>query len=315
MRTPDVMESSAAQSRVHSVMKRAFSQVGNPYRYGGSTPETGFDCSGFVGWVYKQFGIDLPRSSRDMMAAGQPISRSELRPGDLVFFNYGYSHVGIYTGNGRYIHSPSTGKRIQESDLNGRGRSEHFVGARRIIDNKGVTAISDQNKAEWVQASRFSAVMAMNDSAARRHTGAAAWRGRTPRSGSSRAATASARRASSRTDRASASRTSRTAKNSKAQNHKVASGDTLVHLAKRYGVTATDIASYNGLADRNRIKPGQSIKIPPKKADKKDKKGAAAKASGSKSGKKASSASAKSGKKAGAKVVPKAKAAKKGATA
>ncbi|MDR3153765.1 MAG: C40 family peptidase [Deltaproteobacteria bacterium] len=276
------IQSQAAQSRVHKIMKTAFSQVGNPYRYGGNSPETGFDCSGFVSWVYKQYGVNLPRSSRDMLGAGTPIARTELRPGDLVFFNYGYSHVGIYTGDGKYIHSPSTGKRIQESNLNGRGRTEHYVGARRVIDNKGVTAVSDVLKAEWVQASRHSAAMAMNDSAARRHTGAEAYRGRSR----SRSATAS-RRAPARTASRAASGNART--------HKVASGDTLVHLAKRYGVTATDLAAYNRIADRDRIRPGQSIKIPPKD-----------------SGKSASVSSAAKAKKAKGKAAPKKGASAKG---
>ncbi|MDR1080114.1 MAG: C40 family peptidase [Deltaproteobacteria bacterium] len=250
---PDVTRTSVTQSRVHNIMKTAFSQVGNPYRYGGNSPETGFDCSGFVGWVYKQFGVDLPRSSRDMMAAGTPISRSELRPGDLVFFNYGYSHVGIYTGDDKYIHSPSTGKRIQESDLNGRGRGDHFVGARRVIDNRGVSAISDRLKTEWVQTSRHATAAAMADSAARRHTGAAAYRGQTRRGSSSRMA-------SSRRN----VRGTRTAVAKSNKSHKVVSGDTLVAIARRNGVTATDLAAYNGISNRNRIKPGQAIKIPPK---------------------------------------------------
>jgi LysM repeat protein len=284
-----MISGSAAQSRVHSIMKTAFSQVGNPYRYGGNSPETGFDCSGFVGWVYKQFGVDLPRSSRDMMAVGTPITREELRPGDLVFFNYGYSHVGIYTGDDKYIHSPSTGKRIQESDLNGRGRGDHYVGARRVIDNKGVSAISDRLKTEWVQASRHATAVAMADSAARRHTGAAAYRG-TPRRGSR------TQMASSRSSRSRAG--SRNVAARSAKSHKVVSGDTLVDIARRNGVTATDLAAFNGIANRNRIKPGQAIKIPPKaKASAKAKGSGKAKASAKKgSGKgKAASASAKKG--------------------
>jgi LysM repeat protein len=284
------MRTKAAESRVYHIMETAFSQVGNPYRYGGNSPETGFDCSGFVSWVYKQLGIVLPRSSREMMTAGTPIARSELRPGDLVFFNYGYSHVGIYTGNGRYIHSPSTGKRIQESDLNGRGRTEHYVGARRIIDNKGVSAISENLKAEWIQASRHSTAMAMSDSAARRHTGADAYRGRAADSGGRAVTARKGRRA----------RTQTASRSGSVKKHTVASGDTLVALAKRYGVTAADLASYNGISDRNRIKPGQDIKIPSRPA----KKASSAKAkSASRGKKKASSAQAKAssrGKKASA---------------
>ncbi|MDR1041967.1 MAG: C40 family peptidase [Deltaproteobacteria bacterium] len=282
---PDVMRTDAAQSRVHSIMRTAFSQVGNPYRYGGNSPETGFDCSGFVGWVYKQYGVDLPRSSRDMMAVGTPISRAELRPGDLVFFNYGYSHVGIYTGDDKYIHSPSTGKRIQESDLNAKGRGDHFVAARRVIDNKGVTAVSERLKSEWVQASRHSTALAMSDSAARRHTGAAAYRGTRN--------TAAKKASASRT----AGGKSRTVSAKAAQSHKVASGDTLVDVAKRYGVSATDLAAYNGIADVRRIQPGQAIKIPPKTAAASTKAKASGKAKASAKGKSKGKAAAKGGAK------------------
>jgi LysM repeat protein len=282
-----MLRTQAAQSRVQGIMKRAFSQVGNPYRYGGSTPETGFDCSGFVGWVYKQFGVDLPRSSRDMMAVGTPVSRSELRPGDLVFFNYGYSHVGIYTGDDRYIHSPSTGKRIQESDLNARGRGDHFVGARRIIDNNGVTAVSERMKAEWIQASRHAQAAAMSDSAARRHTGAAAYRG--------------AARTGPRTRTAARSGGTRTAARSaraSARSHKVASGDTLVAVARRYGVSVSDLTSSTGIADGNRIRPGQAIKIPPKSASSRTAKAPSASAGAKKPRKAAATAKARAGSRA-----------------
>ncbi|MDR2443280.1 MAG: C40 family peptidase, partial [Deltaproteobacteria bacterium] len=160
------------QRQVNNILKTAFSQVGNPYRYGGSSPETGFDCSGFVGWVYQQYGVKLPRSSRDMLKVGDPVSREELRPGDLVFFNYGYSHVGIYTGDDKYIHSPRTGKRIQESDLNAKGRGDRFVGGRRIIDNLGVTNISDSLKSQWVAQSRHQTTAALNQATAIKHSGA-----------------------------------------------------------------------------------------------------------------------------------------------
>jgi len=118
-----------------SILKTAFSQVGRPYRFGGTSPQTGFDCSGFVGWVYGQSGIQLPRSSREMISQGQAVARPELVPGDLVFFGRKKSvtHVGIYTGNNRYIHSPRRGKSIQESSLDDRARGEYYFGARRLL--------------------------------------------------------------------------------------------------------------------------------------------------------------------------------------
>jgi hypothetical protein len=118
-----------------NILKTAFSQVGLPYRFGGTSPATGFDCSGFVGWVYGQSGIRLPRSSPEMSGLGQAVARQELVPGDLVFFGRKkrVTHVGIYTGNNRYIHSPSRGKNIQESRLDERARGEYYVGARRLL--------------------------------------------------------------------------------------------------------------------------------------------------------------------------------------
>jgi LysM repeat protein len=202
-----------------------------------------------VGWVYKQYGVDLPRSSRAMMGVGTPITRAELRPGDLVFFNYGYHHVGIYTGDDKYIHSPSRGKRIQESDLNGKGRGDHMVGARRIIDNRGVTAISDSLKAEWVKASRHQTQVALNDKAAKKHTGSAAY---APSSVSAKTASTGGTKSQVST---------KTYKN-----YKVTQGDTIVMIAKKYGVTGSDIVAANGLRNKHKLKIGQILKIPEKKS-------------------------------------------------
>jgi LysM repeat protein len=234
---------------VNSVLKTAFSQFGKPYRYGGNSPETGFDCSGFVSWVYKQYGINLPRSSRDMLSVGTPIEKADLRPGDLVFFNYGYSHVGIYTGDNKYIHSPSTGKRIQESDINGKGRKEHYVGARRIINNRGVTNISESLKAEWVKQSRYQTTLALNDKAATRVTGASANYNRPNKTASKGKKRNAASKRSTSTKTAS-------------KTHKVATGDTMTDLAKRYGVSTNDLVAYNKMSNGNKLKPGQTIKIP-----------------------------------------------------
>ena len=131
-----------------NILKTAFSQVGNPYRYGGASPETGFDCSGFVKWVYGQYDIRLPRSSGDMMSAGKVVDRKELKPGDLVFFGRKkrITHVGIYTGDDKYIHSPRTGKSIEESKLESRARGEYYAGARRILPSADMEVMDDELK-------------------------------------------------------------------------------------------------------------------------------------------------------------------------
>jgi cell wall-associated NlpC family hydrolase len=103
--------------------------IGVPYSWGGSSPRSGFDCSGFVRYVYNRVGINLPHSSYADFNLGQRVSRWALQPGDLVFFN-GVGHVGMYIGNGRFIHAPHSGTRVQTSTLAGYGT---FDGARRLV--------------------------------------------------------------------------------------------------------------------------------------------------------------------------------------
>lgn len=116
----------------------AVSLVGSPYRLGGTSPETGLDCSGFVGHVFRQAaGVVLPRDSRAISEVAQPLAQAELQPGDLVFFNTlnrAYSHVGIYLGDDRFVHAASsrTGS-VMVSSLSDRYWRERFDGARRVI--------------------------------------------------------------------------------------------------------------------------------------------------------------------------------------
>jgi cell wall-associated NlpC family hydrolase len=104
--------------------------IGVPYRWGGSSPSSGFDCSGFVRYVYRRFGVQLPHSSYADFGLGRRVSRGALRAGDLVFFD-GVGHVGMYVGGGRFIHAPHSGTRVQISTLAGYGRS--YDGARRLV--------------------------------------------------------------------------------------------------------------------------------------------------------------------------------------
>jgi cell wall-associated NlpC family hydrolase len=115
----------AAGMRVADYARR---QIGVPYRYGGTSPRSGFDCSGLVRYVYAHFGIRLPHSSYAQFGLGRRVSRGHLRPGDLVFFS-GVGHVGIYVGRGRFIHAPHSGTRVQVSRLSDHGS---YDGARRI---------------------------------------------------------------------------------------------------------------------------------------------------------------------------------------
>lgn len=113
--------------------------LGVPYTRGGSTAETGFDCSGFVVSVYRQsIGLLLPRKAEEQAAATQKIDKNDLQPGDLVFFNTmrrTFSHVGIYIGNGKFIHSPRAGSEVRVESMGGSYWQHRFNGARRVIGN------------------------------------------------------------------------------------------------------------------------------------------------------------------------------------
>jgi cell wall-associated NlpC family hydrolase len=127
-----------ATASADDVSMYAVSLVGSPYRLGGISPQTGLDCSGFVGHVFRQTtGILLPRDSRAISETAQPLARTELQPGDLVFFNTlnrAYSHVGIYLGDDRFVHAASsrTGG-VMVSNLGDRYWQQRFDGARRVI--------------------------------------------------------------------------------------------------------------------------------------------------------------------------------------
>ncbi|MDR3639809.1 MAG: C40 family peptidase [Humidesulfovibrio sp.] len=125
----------------NSVVSAARSLTGVRYRWGGESPQTGFDCSGFTWWAYRQVGVDLPRRSIDQFETGQPVSRRNIRPGDLVFFRLGGNpknmHVGIATDHGTFIHSPHAGGRVREESLDLPYWRERFAGARRIVRQNG----------------------------------------------------------------------------------------------------------------------------------------------------------------------------------
>lgn len=121
----------------NDVLFRAISLVGTPYRYGGNTPESGFDCSGLIGYIFHDVaGARLPRSAADIDRLEAPaVSRARLAPGDLVFFRDGgsISHIGIYVGEGRFVHAPSRGGTVRLDALDGDYWRQHYVGAKRLI--------------------------------------------------------------------------------------------------------------------------------------------------------------------------------------
>lgn len=117
---------------------KALSMLGTPYKFGGSNPDQGMDCSGFVKHVYKETAdLTLPRSARDMSSLGESVAKSDLKPGDLVFFNtrrQPNSHVGIYKGNGEFVHASSTRhKAVTVSRMDQKYWASRFNGARRVL--------------------------------------------------------------------------------------------------------------------------------------------------------------------------------------
>lgn len=114
----------------------ALTQLGIRYRFGGKSPDTGFDCSGLVGYSAQQsLGLKLPPRADDMAKLGNNVSRSQLQVGDLVFFNTmgrTYSHVGVYIGDSKFVHSPARGGVVRVEDMNERYWDKRFTGARRL---------------------------------------------------------------------------------------------------------------------------------------------------------------------------------------
>ena len=124
-----------AALRIRTVLQRAFALLGTPYRWGGASPDSGFDCSGLVGYLFRTIGIDLPRVSRAMAHEGIAVAdRSALAEGDLVFFGRRgrVDHVGIYIGGGKFLHAPRTGRDVTVSSLEDGYWSHKFLQARRL---------------------------------------------------------------------------------------------------------------------------------------------------------------------------------------
>jgi len=131
-----VRHSSASDAQSNDLVMYAVSLADTPYRYGGNSANSGFDCSGYVGHVYRhELNISLPRTSREISRVGMPLNQNELRPGDLVFYNTlrePFSHVGIYIGEGKFVHSPKSGDRIRVEQMQLRYWQMRYNGARRI---------------------------------------------------------------------------------------------------------------------------------------------------------------------------------------
>ena len=139
-----------AKDSAANITSYALALIGVDYQVGGNTPDQGLDCSGLIRYVFQQAtGISLPRSARDQARVGQSIKRDDLQPGDLVFFNtrrFQFSHVGLYIGENRFIHSPSKGGTVEVVNLDNRYWQKAFNGARRVVSGlPDVTALVIQS--------------------------------------------------------------------------------------------------------------------------------------------------------------------------
>ena len=132
---PPAVSSSAGRGDVDDLIGSAMGFLGVAYRFGGASP-SGFDCSGFMQYIFrKAFAVNLPRTSAEQANVGVAVNRSQLQPGDMVFFRTAgsrISHVGMYIGNDRFIHAPRTGKRIEITSLSNRYWSARYATARRV---------------------------------------------------------------------------------------------------------------------------------------------------------------------------------------
>jgi hypothetical protein len=141
------------RDRASDLVVNAMGFLGVPYRRGGTNVETGFDCSGFVRAMYEQtIGFVLPRKASEQAASTQEIDKSELKPGDLVFFNtmrHAFSHVGIYVGDNKFIHSPKPGASVRVEDMRTAYWDRRFNGARRVqgVDSTQVIQPPDNTPA------------------------------------------------------------------------------------------------------------------------------------------------------------------------
>lgn len=124
------------RSDADQLIASAMGLLGLAYRFGGTSPKTGMDCSGFMQYVFRKgLQVSLPRTAAEQSRVGVEVSRSNLQPGDMVFFNTSgrrVSHVGMYIGNNRFIHAPRTGKNIEITSLNNSYWSKRYITARRV---------------------------------------------------------------------------------------------------------------------------------------------------------------------------------------
>jgi cell wall-associated NlpC family hydrolase len=125
-------ESTPPPTRADRAAQFAVEAVGRPYRWGGESPASGFDCSGLVRWAYGRVGVDLPHNSYALYGQGRRVAEAGMEPGDILFFE-GLGHVGLYLGHGRMVHAPQTGRNVEVVRLSSTNYGARLIGARRVV--------------------------------------------------------------------------------------------------------------------------------------------------------------------------------------
>jgi len=130
-RGPNAVTPTPTPTRGERAVRVALEAVGTPYRWGGESPSTGFDCSGLVRWAYGRVGVDLPHNSYALYGEGRRVPEPSMEPGDILFFE-GLGHVGLYLGRGRMVHAPQTGRDVEVVRLAATNYGARLIGARRV---------------------------------------------------------------------------------------------------------------------------------------------------------------------------------------
>ncbi|MEW5725757.1 MAG: NlpC/P60 family protein [Thermodesulfobacteriota bacterium] len=238
------------QAKVQRLLAVAYSKTGLPYRRGGTSPETGFDCAGFTQWVFTQNGLPLPRTPQDQFGSGRPISKEELRPGDLVFYDEGYLHVGIYAGDGLFIHSPHTGDRIKESRAFDRYHKKHWAGARRVIQDTEAAPLDENLKEVIIRQALAEQGL---DQAEEKEK---------PRQTAGKPAVKKAAAKSTEKPAVKKAVAKSEAKGKKTKVYVVQSGDTIWKVARRLGISHKALLKANGLKENHTLRIGQKLTVP-----------------------------------------------------
>ena len=130
-RGPSAVAATPTPTRAERAVKLALEAVGTPYRWGGESPSTGFDCSGLVRWAYGRVGVDLPHNSYALYSEGRHVRESGMEAGDILFFE-GLGHVGLYLGRGRMVHAPQSGRTVEVVRLTTTNYGARLIAARRV---------------------------------------------------------------------------------------------------------------------------------------------------------------------------------------